>query len=261
LPDTSEIRADVAGFKTSVRTLDQGIGDVLAALEATGLAENTLVIYTTDHGIAFPGMKSNLTDGGIGVSLLLRGPGGFTGGTVSDALVSHLDLYPTICDLSNIDAPEWLQGKSLVPLMRGDVDKVRDAIFAEINYHAAYEPQRAIRTARYKYIRHYDERTVPVLPNTDDSPGKELWIKSGWQQRPVAAERLYDLIFDPGEACNVASNPDFAQVLSEMRTSLEQWMQETQDPLLYGGIPYSSGVVVNDPDQISPQEPTHPLSS
>ncbi len=87
---------------------------MLDALDANGLSENTLVICTTDHGIAFPRMKGNLTDHGIGVMLIMRGPGGFTGGKVYDALVSHIDLYPTICDLLEIEHPSWLQGTSLL---------------------------------------------------------------------------------------------------------------------------------------------------
>ncbi len=260
LPDTPAIREDMAAFKTSARMLDAGIGEVLTALEQSGLADNTLVINTTDHGIAFPGMKCNLTDQGIGVSLILRGPGGLTGGKVSDALVSHIDLFPTICDLLGIPAPDWLQGRSLVPLVRGAVEQGRDEIFAEINYHAAYEPQRAVRTRRYKYIRRYDGRTTPVLPNTDDSPSKTLWMESGWRTRAVAQERLHDLIFDPGEACNVAADAAYAGVLNEMRVRLERWMQETNDPLLYGDLPVPPGAVANDPNQISPSEPIHPLS-
>ncbi len=260
LPDTAQIRGDVAAFKTSVRTLDKGIGEVLATLEASGLAENTLVINTTDHGIAFPGMKCNLTDYGIGVSLILSGAGGFTSGRVSDALVSHIDLFPTICDLLGITGPDWLQGKSLLPLIRGEVDQVRDQVFAEINYHAAYEPQRAVRTRRYKYIRRYDGRNMPVLPNTDDSPGKELWIESGWRNRAVATERMYDLIFDPGEACNVAADPAYADVLDDMRARLDNFMKETDDPLLHGPLPVPPGAVANDPDQVSANEPLYAVS-
>ena len=80
LPDTPETRRDISAFKASAWDLDQGIGSVLDALDANGLSENTLVICTTDHGIAFPRMKGNLTDHGIGVMLIMRGPGGFSGG-------------------------------------------------------------------------------------------------------------------------------------------------------------------------------------
>src|SRR6266849_3914765 len=120
LPDTPGTRRDMGAFKASARALDQGIGAVLEALDANGLAENTLVICTTDHGIAFPRMKCNLTDHGIGVSLIMRGPGGFTGGQVYDALISHIDIFPTLCDLLQIDPPAWLQGSSFMPLLRGE---------------------------------------------------------------------------------------------------------------------------------------------
>src|SRR3712207_5287209 len=118
LPDTPETRRDMAAFKASARSLDHGVGAVLNALDEHDLADDTLVIFTTDHGLAFPGAKATLTDRGIGVLLILRGPGGFHGGRVSDALVSQIDLFPTICELAGIDRPSWLQGRSLLPLLR-----------------------------------------------------------------------------------------------------------------------------------------------
>ncbi|HEY1340740.1 MAG TPA: sulfatase, partial [Bryobacteraceae bacterium] len=181
IPDTPATRADMSAFKASARLLDQGMGEILTALESAGLAQNTLVICTTDHGIAFPDMKCNLTVHGTGVFLILRGPGGFTGGKVSNAMVSQLDLYPTICDLGGIEHPAWLEGKSLLPLIRGEAAELHDEIFAEVNYHAAYEPKRAARTQRWNYIRLFGDRDRPVLPNCDDSPSKDVWLQSGWK--------------------------------------------------------------------------------
>ncbi|MFQ6043019.1 MAG: sulfatase, partial [Candidatus Poribacteria bacterium] len=254
LPDTPETRQDMAAFKASAHILDQNIGDVLESLDKSGLAENTLVICTTDHGVAFPGMKCNLTDHGIGVMLIMRGPGGFTGGRVCDAMVSHIDIFPTICDLLEIEPPQWLQGNSMMPLIKGETDEINDEIFAEVTYHAAYEPQRAIRTRRWKYIRRFDERTVPVLPNCDDSPSKDVWLKYGWRERPVPQEQLYDLIFDQNETCNLVENSAMAEVLDEMRARLERWMRATDDPLLNGPVPAPSGARFNDPDGLSPSE-------
>ena len=246
----------MGAFKVSAWDLDQGIGAVLEALEANGLAGNTLVICTTDHGIAFPRMKGNLTDHGIGVMLIMRGPGGFTGGKVSDSLVSHIDLFPTICDLLSIDRPGWLQGKSILPLIRGETEHIHDAIFAEVTYHAAYEPQRAVRTQRWKYIRRLDHHLGPVLPNCDDSPSKDVLIQNGWKERSRPLEQLYDLIFDPNEACNVANDLSNAIVLEEMRDRLDQWMSATSDPLLHGPIVAPHGAELNDPEQMSPSYPT-----
>jgi len=187
----------------------------------------------------------------MGVMLIMRGPGGFTGGKVCDALVSHIDIFPTICELLGIDKPGWLQGKSMMPLIRGEKDEINDAVFAEVTYHAAYEPQRAVRTQRWKYIRRFGDRETPVLPNCDDSPSKDVWMEHGWREYPVAQEQLYDLIFDPNEADNLANNPSMADVLNDMRSRLEEWMRATDDPLLKGPVPAPSGARIGDPDGVS----------
>jgi N-sulfoglucosamine sulfohydrolase len=255
LPDTAETRADMAAFTASARSLDRGVGAVLDALEDTGLARNTLVICTTDHGIAFPGAKATLSDRGIGVMLMLRGPGGFAGGKASDALVSHIDLFPTVCDILGIDHPDWLQGRSLMPIVTGVEEEVRDAIFAEGTYHAAYEPQRAIRTPRWKLVRRFGDRRLPVLPNIDDSPSKQVWLDHGYAEREQAPLQLYDLVFDPNEACNVADRPEHASVVEHLSTRLERWMRGTGDPLLDGPVAPPPGAEANDPSQRSAGDP------
>src|SRR3954451_3525071 len=224
LPDTPQTRRDMAAFKASARSLDQGIGAVLKALDEHDLADDTLVLLTTDHGLAFPGAKATLTDRGIGVMLILRGPGGFHGGRVSDALVSQVDLFPTICELAGIAPPERLQGTSMLPLLRRETDEVNDAIFAELTYHAAYEPMRAIRTGRWKYIRRFGDRLRPVLPNTDDSPTKDLLMRAGWGERELPREELYDLKFDSVEAANLAQAPRCSDVRDELAARLDRWM-------------------------------------
>lgn len=239
---------------TSLKALDRGIGQILQALAKNGLDQNTLVICTTDHGIAFPAMKCNLTDHGIGVMLIMRGPGGFSGGKVSDALISQVDIYPTICELLGITPPERLQGRSFMPIVRGEKEEVNEAIYAEINYHCQYEPVRAVRTKRWKYIRRFLDRNTPLLANTDASPSKELWLKNGFAELPVAREALYDLIFDPNEANNLAEDPSKKEILDDMRERLHRWMQETNDPLLDGEVPLPPGAVVNNPDDLDPHD-------
>ncbi len=180
--DTPDTRRDMASFAATAEVLDGGVGAVLDALESAGLAQNTLVISTTDHGIAFPGMKCNLTVHGTSVYLMLRGPGGFGAGKICDAMVSQMDLYPTICELLNIDKPGWLEGKSLFPLLRGETSSLHDELFAEVNYHAAYEPKRAVRTSRYNYIRHFGEKKYARVA--------ELRRQS--EQESLGEERLAD---------------------------------------------------------------------
>jgi len=254
VPDAPETRADFAAFRASARQLDWAAGQILEALARNGLAENTLVISTTDHGVAFPRMKCNLTDDGFGVSLIMRGPGLFRGGTVCDAMISQLDLFPTICELLGLKLPPWLEGKSFLPVLRGESAEINDEVFAEVSYHAAYEPQRAVRTRRWKYIRRYGDRAAPVLPNCDDGPSKTVWLEHGWRRQPTEPEQLYDLVFDPTEHHNLAADAASAPVLAEMRGRLDAWMKRTADPLLNGPIPLPAGAFATDVDAISPTE-------
>ncbi|MBU7004929.1 MAG: sulfatase [Theionarchaea archaeon] len=253
LPDTPETREDMAAFKATARELDRGFGEVLGALEETGLAENTLVICTTDHGIAFPKMKCQLYDGGIGVMLIMRGPGGFEGGRAIDALVSQIDIFPTICELVGLDVPEWVQGMSMMPLVRGEVDEINEQICADVTYHAAYEPQRTVRTRRWKYIRRFGDRLKPVLSNVDNSPSKTVWIDKGWGEMDIPQEQLYDLVFDPNESDNLAADPSHREVLEDMRGRMDAWMKASDDPLLKGSVPAPSGSVITMPDEVDPR--------
>lgn len=255
LPDTPRVRQDLADYRLALDALDAGVGQVLDALDAAGLAERTLVILTTDHGLPLPGGKGQLSDHGLGVMLLLRGPGGFTGGRVLDALTSQLDVFPTLCDLLELPRPEWLRGTSLLPLVRGEAEAVNGAIFAETTHHAAYEAQRAIRTTRHKLILRFGDRTRPVLPNVDDSRSKDEWVEGGWRERPVPGEALFDLLFDPQERRNLADDPAYAGVRADLRARLLAWMRETNDPLLHGPVPVPPGTLVKDPDGLSPKEP------
>ncbi len=257
IPDTPETRQDMAAYMTTAGILDEKMGRVLAALDETGLAENTLVVCTTDHGLPWPAMKCNLTDHGTGVMLMMRGPGPFSGGKTIDALVSQLDIYPTLCELAGVEPPEWLQGKSLVPLVNGQVDEIHTEVFNEVTFHVCYEPMRAIRTSRWKYIRRFEPRSRPVMPNTDDSLTKTLWIENGWANRSPAEEQLYDLIFDPNEANNLALDPNYDPVKIELAGRLTDWMLATQDPLLEGTIQWPAGVQGLDPDKTSPSELDH----
>jgi N-sulfoglucosamine sulfohydrolase len=254
IPDTETTRGDFARYRASARVMDEGVGKVLDAIERNGFGVNTLIISTTDHGISFPRMKCDLTDDGWGVSLIMRGPK-LPRAAVCDALISQIDIFPTICDYIRIQHPAWLQGKSFLPVLSGQVPEIHEEIFAEVNYHASYEPKRAVRTARWKYIRRFGDRRTPVLPNCDDSPSKELWLQAGWGSQVLDTESLYDLLFDPTEHANLINDPGHAQLAQEMRDRLHRWMVSTNDPLLHGPVAAPPGALANDPNGISPKEP------
>lgn len=218
---------------------------VLAAIDHAGLAHSTLVICTTDHGLAFPDMKCTLTDHGTGVMLIMRGPGGFSGGKIVDALVSHLDVYPTICDLLNTPHPEWLQGEPLAPLVNGNQHQIHDELFGEVTFHGTYEPQRSVRTSKWLYIQRFGQQEHPVLANVDDSPSRDLWLARNWHHHDVDPEQIYDVIFDPMQRNNLIGDPDLAPVRTELQARLQQWMRETGDPLLRGIVPLPPGASMN----------------
>ncbi|MFW6336474.1 MAG: sulfatase [Phycisphaeraceae bacterium] len=246
LPDTPETRRDMARYHKSVAILDAGMGRVIAALDRAGLKDDTLVIVTTDHGIPLPEMKCNLTDHGTGVMLMMRGPGGFAGGRAIDPMVSHLDVFPTICDLLEIAPPPWLEGRSLRPLVAGEVDKLHDALFAEVTWHAGFEPKRSVRTERYLYIRRFDPKWhKPVLVNVDASESKKLWMSYGYADRPVPEEELYDNLFDPQQRNNLAEDPTHADALADGRARLDAWMKRTDDPLLTEPVPIPRKISYN----------------
>ncbi len=248
LPDTPETRLDMANFNTMAHQYDNGIGQILNCLDKSPFAKNTLVIITTDHGIAFPRAKCNMQDSGIGVLLMMRGPQGFEGGKIIDSLVSHVDVFPTICDLAGIEKPSRLQGKSLIPLINGETDNIRDEVFAEVNFHAAYEPLRCVRTKRYKYIRRWLKRDKAVMPNCDRGYSKSLWTDNGWLDKHLVQEELYDLIFDPNETNNLIDKPELMETADNLRARMEKWMQETGDPALTGmpGANCPDSCIAND---------------
>lgn len=255
LPDTPETRADYAAYMEAARSMDRCCGVVLDALEETRLADDTLVVFTVDHGIAFPSMKCNLYDTGIEVALILRYPGNPGAGTVCDALVSQLDVYPTICDIAGVPEPGHLRGRSLRPLLEGKAASVRDDLFAEVTYHAGYEPMRCVRTERYKMIRYFDEDTRPMRVNVDASPSKKVMEGAGFFDRPRSRWQLFDLLLDPAERNNLADDPAHHAVRQDMESRLERWMRETDDPLLKGPVAAPKGAKVNLRSQLEPSEP------
>ena len=252
LPDIEDVRRDIASLNILVRRVDEKVGEILRAVEDAGLRDDTLVVFTTDHGVAFPGAKATLYDPGVEISMLMRGPGGFEGGKRIDALLSNLDFAPTILDLCGIPIPTKMQGKSMLPLIRGEVDKLHEWIFVEQTYHAAYDPLRGVRTERFKYIRSFEKRPFWFPPNVDGGLSKEVARRLGYFNRPRPSEMLFDLHADPIERKNLVDDPNYAETLERMRTILKNWMRRTADPLLKGYVPPPPGAVVTPPDSYTP---------
>jgi len=254
LPDNGVTRRDFRDFQVDLDLVDAAVGRILDTLDDAGLADDTLVIYTTDHGVAFPGAKGTLFDPGVGIASVWRGPGDFAAGRDVDALLSNIDVLPTICELCGVGVPDEVQGTSLLPLLRDTADQVHDEIFLEMTYHAGYDPMRGVRTTTRKYIRSYEYRPYWFGPNVDDGLSKQL-LKDGWQfQQMRPRELLFDLTLDPNETHNVARDPAYAADLEDLRGRVDTFMAETDDAMATGSYPLPAGAIVTPPTNFQPPE-------
>ncbi|WP_135830361.1 sulfatase family protein [Halorussus halobius] len=264
LPDRPEIREDVAALQSlTTETLDRAFGRFRESIRDAGIADETLVVFTTDHGLAMPRAKGTCYDSGLETALLVHQPGAVEGGRVREELLSNVDLAPTLLDLLGIDPPDGVAGRSFAPLVRGDAadgddgggdatDDERKHVFAEMTWHDRYNPMRAIRTDRYKYVRNFSvlPRVFVPLDVVPTPAGRSVHEEFYVEDCP--AEELYDLEADPHEQHNLASDrtcyepasagsdphPDHVDALDDLRSRLESWMESTDDPLLDGPVPY-----------------------
>ncbi|MCM3549885.1 putative exported enzyme and transporter [Niallia circulans] len=253
VPDNKEIREDYTGYLNSATWVNASFGLVIETLKEEGLYDNSIIIFTTDHGLAFPFSKCTLYDSGIGVSLIMRVPESSMIGEEVEGLVSQVDVFPTLCDLLEIEQPSYLQGVSFAEMFHMKNHEVRKEVFAEINYHTAYEPARSIRTKRYKYIKFYDDDYLKVnRTNIDNSPTKTLMHENGLEEVVKPKEGLYDLLFDPGERNNLAGDKRYEKVLNDMRKKLHDYQTKTEDPILTGHFKVKEGWKVNKSETYNP---------
>jgi arylsulfatase A-like enzyme len=240
LPDNEHTRRQMAMFHGAIRFMDRHLGRMLAALDDSPLKDNTIVLFTTDHGMAFPRAKSTLYDPGIGVAMIVRVPEPADGpGRLCQDLVSGVDLRPTLCELAGAPVPDEVQGRSFAPLLTGrGAYQPRTEIFSEKNYHNHFDPVRCVRTDRYKYIRNLRDAPYCLLPS-DIQEAFPPRSRRPDLMAPRPEEELYDLSADPGEDNNLIGSPEHAAARDELRGKLQAWLEQTHDPILKDRfIPY-----------------------
>jgi len=247
LPDLPGVRADLAEYYEAVSRMDTGIAILLRELKESGHADDTLVIYLSDNGRPFPGAKDNLYYEGIHLPLIVRAPGAEKHGLRNKAMVSWIDITPTILDWTGVAAPKDyrylpLPGRSILPIL-GEADaKGWDEVFATHSFHEIdqYYPTRSLRTRTYSYFLNLKpELEVPIASDVALSPswkaittmpGAKLGKRTleAFHHRP--AEELYDLSADPDEVVNLAGDANYAGVLADLRRQLDSWRTKTHDP-------------------------------
>lgn len=228
-------RQDFAEYDGAIRDMDAAVGEILAGLDAAGLRENTLAIFTTDHGSPFPRAKATLYDAGIRTALLMRWPAGsLSGGRVRDELLSNVDLFPTILEVCGMRVPGGIQGRSFLPLLRGGAYRPREEIFAEKNTTAT-DIKRGVRTRRHKYIRNCNPGPMLML-STDSETSLTRRDMGNDHLAPRPEVELYDLQNDPLERTNLAGRAEFAELERDLAGRLRAIQEETADPVLHGPI-------------------------
>lgn len=238
-PDTPEVRKSMARMYTRIEENDRFFGQLLQQLEEDGLADNTIVMHWSDHG-PLPRGKRWPYDSGIRVPMIVRWPGQIDPGTVSEQLVSTVDLAPTVFSACNLPIPTHLQGQAF---LGNQAEPPRDLIFASRDrYDESYDMVRAARDKRYKYIRNYHPELPYLLwiPYRNKHPIlTEMWrcFREGnltaaqevMFQCPRPVEELYDTTKDPHEVNNLADDPAYKPELARLRSAMDQWRQEVGD--------------------------------
>jgi N-sulfoglucosamine sulfohydrolase len=240
LVDTSETRADLAGYYDECLRMDRETAKILDWLKANGLEKDTLVIFVSDNGMPFPRAKTTCYDSGVRVPFLVRWPGRVPERSVSQSLISTVDLTPTILSILGRKVPEAMQGTDASPLFFDPRAGVRAYVHIQRNWHNLDDHQRGCRDKRYKYIKNNRPRMFTTSSDLLQSPSylsllakRDLNQLTAEQMRlwmiPRPGEELYDTWTDPFEFTNLAADTRYAQILERMRAETERWRAATGD--------------------------------
>lgn len=249
-PDNAQTRDYLGRFQACIRHMDRHFGRFIREIDRLGYGANTLVVFTTDHGMYGSRAKGTLYDRGVEIATLMRFPGVIQPQTQIKHLISNLDFLPTFLELCGAPIPSYAQGKSFRPMFSGKSYQPHEAIFTERNDHEIYDPMRAVRTRQWHYIRNLDPQAKRYLLPQEILELKDAGLRDSWPNSLIEtgspgekalfparpAEELYDVEKDPHEFVNLAGNPDHCGVLNDLAARCDRWMQETNDPALQGPI-------------------------
>lgn len=256
IPDTPQTRKELSCFQGCIRYMDHHLGTLFEAVNQLGYRDNTVVVFTNDHGVAAPRAKPTVYEAGSGISLLMHVPG--VPAMQVDHLVQNIDYTPTLLYLAGVEIPDRAQGKSFAPLLTGGTYTPHEQVFLERNYHSGtpngeplstdqpnsyFDPMRSVRTDRFRYIRHLAEHPKRYwLPHeVEDRLGTDYEVVWNYLWPPMTEprdrEELFDLENDPNETRNLADDPEFQSIKSDLSDRVDRWMAETADPILNGEIP------------------------
>lgn len=260
LPDTPEIRSDIADYYFEVQKFDSQVGQILKAVDQASQWQNTLIAVTSDNGMPFPRCKTTLYDLGTRMPLAICWQKRIPKGKIIDDFVSLTDLAPTFLEAAALTPPDCMTGKSLIKTLTSSIqssDPARAEVFAALERHTWCRkdglgyPARMIRTRNYLYIRNYHPERWPagdpkknasqgiygdidasptktfMLAHRDDPKYKKLF-KLAFEKRP--AEELYDCKKDPYQLNNLADDPAYKSIKAKLSARLTEHLEQTNDP-------------------------------
>jgi arylsulfatase A-like enzyme len=252
--DTPKTRTGLANYYQDITTMDRRLGEVLASLRQHGFADNTLFIYASDQGAEWPHSKWTVYDTGLRVPFIVRWPGRVAPGTTASAMVSLVDVTPTLIEAAGGPSPGGLDGRSFLQVLLGKAQAFRDRIYATHTGDGQMNvfPQRCVRDTRYKYVFNLRPEVTWTTHFTKvagiaDSHKEvwDSWIDKARTDAQAArlvdiiehhrGEELYDTQADPYELCNLADRPELEPVMGRLRADLRQWMADQGDTGAAGG--------------------------
>ncbi|HAX97002.1 MAG TPA: hypothetical protein DCY35_10855 [Prolixibacteraceae bacterium] len=236
MPDISEIRNDLADFYGAVEYMDSWTGILLQAVEDSGIRNDTVVIFTTDHGASFIHSKATLYEGGTKVACIISWPGKLPMDKTVQGLTSHTDILPFLLNLLGIPLPGPVEGRDLSEIISDNSETLRKYVISEENYNNHFAPARAIRSARYRFIKYginlciFDFLIPEIeLSSFDFRSNRDVF---GFYPAKRVNEKLFDLYNDPGERNNLADDPKYCDVKQELESALVSHMRASGDPFL-----------------------------
>ncbi|MDF1852060.1 MAG: sulfatase-like hydrolase/transferase [Verrucomicrobiales bacterium] len=246
LPDDPAIRKELALYYTSVRRADDCVGEILKALEESGHREDTVIFFLSDHGMPLPFAKTQLYHHSSVTPLIVKWPGVTEAGKRDgDHMVSAVDFIPTLCDIVGAPQPDALDGRSFAPLLKGQAQKGRDAIFKVYNENSAgtRQPIRGVETKQYLYLFNpWSDGKNEFRTATHGTATWKRMLAMGKEDPAIQArvdlmlyrvpEELYDIQADPDCLTNLIDSPEHAEALDDHRERLARFMRESGDPLL-----------------------------
>ncbi len=235
IPNNHHTRKEFASMQGAIKKMDDSVAKIINLLKRKNLYENTVIVFTTDHGIPFPRAKGTLYDAGIETSLIISYPKLKNKNTKFKELISNIDILPTLLDFAKIKIPKIIQGKSFYPLIMNKKYNENKYIFAEKTYHDLFDPIRCIRNKNYKLIINFDSDKIIRVPG-DVMMGPVY--KTMLNQIINVRDRyeLYDIKKDKFERKNLAQNKKYKKIRQDLLKKIAKWMKSTKDPLLNNQI-------------------------